>query len=41
MSAVQAGDWLTGTRISYDTVAASYAEMFRDGLAHHPLPGRI
>lgn len=29
-------DWLTDTRISYDTVAADYADMLRDGLAAQP-----
>jgi 2-polyprenyl-3-methyl-5-hydroxy-6-metoxy-1,4-benzoquinol methylase len=29
-------DWLTDTKTSYDTVAASYAEMFHDGLSQHP-----
>ena len=28
--------WLTDTRTSYDTVAASYAEQLRDGLAGRP-----
>jgi SAM-dependent methyltransferase len=29
-------DWLTDTRTSYDTVAASYADQLRDGLAGYP-----
>ncbi|MFB4316559.1 class I SAM-dependent methyltransferase [Actinomadura sp. 21ATH] len=28
-------DWLTNTRISYDTVAASYAALVRDAIAGH------
>lgn len=30
------GNWLTDTRTSYDTVAASYAELLRDALAGDP-----
>jgi DNA-binding CsgD family transcriptional regulator len=33
---VQAEDWLTDTRISYDTVAESYAEMVRPQFAREP-----
>jgi ubiquinone/menaquinone biosynthesis C-methylase UbiE len=33
---VQAEDWLTDTRISYDTVAESYAEMVRPKFAREP-----
>jgi len=31
-------DWLTDTRDSYDTVAASYADLLRDALERQPLP---
>jgi ubiquinone/menaquinone biosynthesis C-methylase UbiE len=31
------GDWLADTRASYDTVAASYAELLRDSLADQPV----
>lgn len=30
-------DWLTDTRTSYDTVAASYADLLRDSLAEQPV----
>ncbi|MFC9893595.1 class I SAM-dependent methyltransferase [Nocardia sp. NPDC127579] len=33
---MSADDWLTDTRISYDTVASSYADQVRDALAGHP-----
>jgi len=33
---VSTPSWLTDTKASYNTVAASYAEMFHDGLARHP-----
>ncbi|WBB71215.1 class I SAM-dependent methyltransferase [Micromonospora sp. WMMD1128] len=33
---MDAPGWLDDTRISYDTVAASYAEMLRDALAEEP-----
>jgi SAM-dependent methyltransferase len=33
---VSADDWLADTRTSYDTVASSYAELLRDGLAGYP-----
>jgi|SRR5882724_8110922 len=33
---MRAPDWLTDTRTSYDTVAASYADLLRDALAREP-----
>lgn len=33
---MQAADWLNDTRASYDTVAASYAELLREALADEP-----
>jgi SAM-dependent methyltransferase len=33
---METDDWLADTRISYDTVAASYAEQLRDALAGEP-----
>ncbi|MFD2416299.1 hypothetical protein [Amycolatopsis pigmentata] len=30
-------EWLADTRISYDTVAESYADLVRDGLDRQPL----
>ena len=32
VSLVDTDDWLADTRISYDTVADSYADMLREGL---------
>ena len=34
-------DWLTETRVSYDTVAAPYADLLRGALDHQPLPRGI
>lgn len=36
MSLVDTDDWLTDTRVSYDTVADSYADQLRDGLDGQP-----
>jgi hypothetical protein len=33
---VRAQNWLADTRTSYDTVAASYADFFREALAKDP-----
>lgn len=36
VSGMSADGWLADTRTSYDTVAASYSDMLRDGLAGYP-----
>ena len=36
VAAMDPAGWLTDIRISYDTVAESYAALFSDGLARHP-----